>query len=81
MAFRAFRLAGLAVGLGLSALTAYRRSRPAPMESRSSGGGHLDASADGEVVYCHACSNEWLRDAHGLTCPSCESDITEIVCG
>ncbi|KAG5961518.1 hypothetical protein E4U58_004242 [Claviceps cyperi] len=49
------------------------------MESRSSGGGHLDASADGEVVYCHACSNEWLRDAHGLTCPRCESEITEII--
>ena len=32
-----------------------------------------------ELVYCHACSNEWLRDQHGLQCPDCRSDAVEIV--
>ncbi|KND90462.1 putative RING finger protein P32A8.03c [Tolypocladium ophioglossoides CBS 100239] len=49
------------------------------MASSSHDGGLLDATADREVVYCHACSNEWYRDEHGLTCPECDSDITEIV--
>ncbi|TFA99282.1 hypothetical protein CCMA1212_009054 [Trichoderma ghanense] len=40
---------------------------------------HLDAGAGREVVYCHACSHEWYRDEQGLVCPSCDSDITEIV--
>ncbi|PHH85153.1 hypothetical protein CDD83_828 [Cordyceps sp. RAO-2017] len=49
------------------------------MASRDHHGGRLDASAGRAVVYCHACSHEWYRDEHGLTCPDCESDITEIV--
>lgn len=81
LAFRAFRLAGLAVGLGLSALTAYQRSQAAQMASEASRDGHVDASAGRELVYCHACSNEWPHDDHGLICPRCQSDITEIVCG
>ena len=32
-----------------------------------------------ELVFCHACSNEWLRDQHGLQCPECRSDVVEIV--
>ena len=32
-----------------------------------------------ELVFCHACSNEWLRDQHGLQCPDCHSDVVEIV--
>ena len=32
-----------------------------------------------ELVFCHACSNEWLRDQHGLQCPECRSDAVEIV--
>lgn len=32
-----------------------------------------------DVVYCHQCENEWYRDEHGITCPECESDFTEIV--
>ncbi|KAF2479538.1 hypothetical protein BDY17DRAFT_313340 [Neohortaea acidophila] len=32
-----------------------------------------------DIVYCHECDNEWYRDEHGLTCPSCTSDFTEIV--
>lgn len=81
LAFRALRLAGLAVGLGLSALTAYQRSRlPRPMASNNNGHhGHIDASTGRDVVYCHACTNEWYRDESGLTCPECHSDITEIV--
>ncbi|KAM4064704.1 ring finger domain-containing protein [Hirsutella rhossiliensis] len=49
------------------------------MASRSHPGGHLDATAGREVVYCHACSNEWHRDEYGLSCPACDGDITEIV--
>lgn len=32
-----------------------------------------------DIVYCHQCENEWFRDEHGLTCPQCQSDFTEIV--
>lgn len=79
LASRAFRLAGLAVGLGLSALSAYQR-RQGQMASEQSHGGHLDATTDQEVVFCHACAHEWYRDEHGLACPECQSDVTEIVC-
>ncbi|WYZ46044.1 hypothetical protein EsH8_IX_000269 [Colletotrichum jinshuiense] len=49
------------------------------MESHNTRGGHLDAAAGRDVVYCHACSHEWWQDEHGLQCPRCESEITEIV--
>ncbi|PNY23979.1 RING finger protein [Tolypocladium capitatum] len=78
LASRAIRVAGLAIGLGLGAITAYQR-RQAQMASSSHHGGQLDATADREVVYCHACFHDWYRDEHGLTCPECDSDITEIV--
>ena len=42
-------------------------------------GGHLDATGPREVVYCHQCDNEWFQDTHGLICPRCEGDVTEIV--
>ncbi|KAK5175171.1 uncharacterized protein LTR77_000308 [Saxophila tyrrhenica] len=32
-----------------------------------------------EIVFCHACENEWYRDEDGLVCPECRSDFTEIV--
>jgi len=34
-----------------------------------------------ELVYCHACTEEWYRDEHGLVCPrsTCGSDAVEIV--
>ena len=35
--------------------------------------------AQRELVYCHACNDEWYRDEHGLQCPRCESEIVEIV--
>jgi E3 ubiquitin-protein ligase RNF115/126 len=41
--------------------------------------GHLDASGPREVVYCHQCDNEWYQDEHGLPCPRCQSEVTEIV--
>ncbi|KAK6507440.1 hypothetical protein TWF481_005872 [Arthrobotrys musiformis] len=34
-----------------------------------------------ELVYCHSCQNEWYRDQHGLVCPDCQSDFTEILEG
>ena len=40
---------------------------------------HLDASGAREVVYCHRCEHEWYQDQHGLVCPNCEGEITEIV--
>ncbi|KAI1341578.1 hypothetical protein F5Y15DRAFT_361087 [Xylariaceae sp. FL0016] len=48
------------------------------MASRSR---HLDATGDREVVYCHACENEWYKDEHpdSLTCLECHGDITEII--
>lgn len=78
LAFRALRLTGLAVGLGLSAFTAYHRSQ-AQMSSQDHHHGHLDATTGREVVYCHACSGEWYRNEHGLECQECGSEITEMV--
>ncbi|UNI22040.1 RING-type E3 ubiquitin transferase [Purpureocillium takamizusanense] len=49
------------------------------MASHDQEDGHLDATSGREVVYCHACTHEWHRDEHGLECPDCGSDITEIV--
>ncbi|KAB5540398.1 hypothetical protein GE09DRAFT_255128 [Coniochaeta sp. 2T2.1] len=41
---------------------------------------HLDATQGREVVYCHACQNEWFRDEQpGLECPRCHGDIIEII--
>lgn len=31
------------------------------------------------MMYCHECNDEWYRDEHGLTCPECGSDFTEII--
>ncbi|KAH6667250.1 hypothetical protein B0J14DRAFT_489908 [Halenospora varia] len=39
----------------------------------------LDGSGSQVVVYCHRCHNEWYHDENGLTCPRCESEITEII--
>jgi E3 ubiquitin-protein ligase RNF115/126 len=32
-----------------------------------------------DMMFCHECADEWYRDEHGLTCPECHSDFTEIV--
>ncbi|KAF2004695.1 hypothetical protein P154DRAFT_36530 [Amniculicola lignicola CBS 123094] len=32
-----------------------------------------------DTMFCHKCQDEWYRDEHGLTCPACGSDFTEIV--
>jgi len=32
-----------------------------------------------DLVFCHQCEDEWYRDEHGLQCPHCHSDFTEIV--
>ncbi|KAK4504818.1 hypothetical protein PRZ48_002780 [Zasmidium cellare] len=32
-----------------------------------------------ELVFCHQCENEWYRDEHGIICPECQSDFTEII--
>ncbi|RGP76778.1 ring finger [Fusarium longipes] len=49
------------------------------MSSHAERHGHLDATAGREVVYCHACANEWYRDEGGLICPECHGEITEII--
>lgn len=41
---------------------------------------HLDATQGREVIYCHACENEWYRDEHAaLECPRCQGEVTEII--
>ena len=41
----------------------------------------LEASGNRDIVYCHACSAEWWRDENGIVpCPSCGSDVTQVVC-
>lgn len=32
-----------------------------------------------EMMFCHQCENEWFRDEHGLECPECHSDFTEVI--
>jgi hypothetical protein len=32
-----------------------------------------------DMMFCHECADEWYRDEHGLSCPECGSDFTEIV--
>ena len=32
-----------------------------------------------EMMYCHQCENEWYRDEHGLECPECHGDFTEVI--
>ncbi|KAF2258700.1 hypothetical protein CC78DRAFT_98760 [Lojkania enalia] len=32
-----------------------------------------------DMMFCHECHDEWYRDQHGLTCPECGSDFTEII--
>jgi len=95
LAFRAFRAAGLAIGLGVTALAAYQQhqqeaedqqNRRTDSENMSSqlGGGrgrHLDATSGREVVFCHFCNHEWYKDEHGdsLACPECHQEASEIV--
>lgn len=43
-------------------------------------GEHLDATGERKVVYCHHCANEWWQDQHGLVCPNCDGEVTEVVC-
>jgi len=40
---------------------------------------YLQAEAGREIVFCHMCESQWWRDEHGLVCPGCEGEITEIV--
>src|SRR5258708_35807035 len=80
LAFRAIRNTGLALSLGLTALALYQGVRDAAMADQPSRPGqHLDAAGPREVVYCHQCEHEWYQDEHGLVCPRCEGEITEIV--
>ncbi|GAB7342264.1 hypothetical protein MBLNU457_g0504t1 [Dothideomycetes sp. NU457] len=32
-----------------------------------------------DMMFCHQCEEEWYRDEHGLACPSCGSEFTEII--
>lgn len=48
---------------------------PATMSANQTRPGHRD------MMFCHECADEWYRDQHGLTCPECGSDFTEIVSG
>jgi hypothetical protein len=79
LAFRTISLGGLALGLGITALLATRERQGQMSSSGESIDHHLDASGDREVVYCHQCNHEWYRDNHGLICPHCEGEATEIV--
>lgn len=52
------------------------------MDQSSSGGAAPAQSqrpAHRDMMFCHECNDEWYRDQHGLTCPECGSDFTEII--
>ena len=34
----------------------------------------------GELVFCHNCDHRWYKEEHGLVCPRCNSEFTELVC-
>jgi rubrerythrin len=36
-------------------------------------------NSDRDMMFCHECAHEWYRNEHGLTCPKCGSDFTELV--
>ena len=36
-------------------------------------------SRERDIVYCHQCNNEWYRDEHGIICPECQGEFTEII--
>lgn len=42
-------------------------------QSQTQRPGHRD------MMFCHECADEWYRDEHGLSCPECGSDFTEII--
>ncbi|CAE7027812.1 hypothetical protein P3342_006052 [Pyrenophora teres f. teres] len=46
-------------------------NQDAPSQNQPSG--HRD------MMFCHECADEWYRDEHGLSCPECGSDFTEII--
>ncbi|KAH7327923.1 hypothetical protein B0I35DRAFT_472690 [Stachybotrys elegans] len=48
------------------------------MDTPSPPTGHGEPRAR-ELVYCHQCGQEWYRADHGLLCPYCEGDFTEII--
>lgn len=87
LAFRALRTTGLALSLGLTALAAYQAAQ-GNMDNHNRAGGlpgagehreHLDATGERKVVFCHHCENEWWQDDHGLVCPRCDGEVTEVV--
>ncbi|KAH7084240.1 hypothetical protein FB567DRAFT_77991 [Paraphoma chrysanthemicola] len=41
--------------------------------------GQNQPSGRRDMMFCHECADEWYRDEHGLTCPECGSDFTEII--
>lgn len=70
------------MGFGITALAAYQGFLDTMADRTGEGNGgreHLDATGDREVVFCHQCEHEWYHTEGGLTCPHCESEITEIV--
>lgn len=51
--------------------TSYRSSNtPAPAPGQT---------PNRDIMFCHQCASEWWRVEHGVTCPDCGSDFTEIV--
>ncbi|ENI02008.1 hypothetical protein COCC4DRAFT_202787 [Bipolaris maydis ATCC 48331] len=40
---------------------------------------HTQRPGHRDMMFCHECADEWYRDEHGLSCPECGSDFTEII--
>ena len=38
-----------------------------------------DRGEERELVFCHACENEWYKDQGGLECPQCHSEVVEVI--
>lgn len=38
-----------------------------------------DREARRELLYCHACENEWYNDGRGLECPNCHAGAVEFI--
>ena len=62
------RLLGVSAGLGLRPLYYVVAQQRAVM-----------ANNDSRQVYCHRCTAAWHHHQHGLTCPNCRDDFTQII--
>ncbi|OJJ47210.1 hypothetical protein ASPZODRAFT_15887 [Penicilliopsis zonata CBS 506.65] len=71
-------IGGLAVAAGVVGSLVFLSSRP-KQEQQQQQQNRKMADTSEDRMFCHACNAVWLRNEHGLTCPQCGSEFTEII--